>query len=238
MMLVVKEIHVYYGDSYVLQGVSLEVGKSEIVALLGRNGSGKTTTLRSIIGLTKLKSGSIRFKDLEITDLPAFKIARMGIGYIPQGSRIFPELTVFENLKIGFRGKLKKDVLEDIFELFPILKEKLNQIAGTLSGGERQMLAIARALATEPDLVLMDEPTIGLMPSLVYKLKEVIIELKKRGISVLLVEQKIPLALQISDRSYILVNGRIKYCGNSADLQKNNDILLGYLGVKNQIVSI
>jgi branched-chain amino acid transport system ATP-binding protein len=162
----------------------------------------------------------------------------MGIGYIPQGSRIFPELTVFENLKIGFRGKLKKDVLEDIFELFPILKEKLNQIAGTLSGGERQMLAIARALATEPDLVLMDEPTIGLMPSLVYKLKEVIIELKKRGISVLLVEQKIPLALQISDRSYILVNGRIKYCGNSADLQKNNDILLGYLGVKNQIVSI
>jgi branched-chain amino acid transport system ATP-binding protein len=237
-MLVVKEIHVYYGDSYVLQGVSLEVGKSEIVALLGRNGSGKTTTLRSIIGLTKLKSGSIRFKDLEITDLPAFKIARMGIGYIPQGSRIFPELTVFENLKIGFRGKLKKDVLEDIFELFPILKEKLNQIAGTLSGGERQMLAIARALATEPDLVLMDEPTIGLMPSLVYKLKEVIIELKKRGISVLLVEQKIPLALQISDRSYILVNGRIKYCGNSADLQKNNDILLGYLGVKNQIVSI
>jgi branched-chain amino acid transport system ATP-binding protein len=238
MMLVVKEIHVYYGDSYVLQGVSLEVGKSEIVALLGRNGSGKTTTLRSIIGLTKLKSGSIRFKDLEITDLPAFKIARMGIGYIPQGSRIFPELTVFENLKIGFRGKLKKDVLEDIFELFPILKERLNQIAGTLSGGERQMLAIARALATEPDLVLMDEPTIGLMPSLVYKLKEVIIELKKRGISVLLVEQKIPLALQISDRSYILVNGRIKYCGKSDDLQKNNDILLGYLGVKNQIVSI
>jgi branched-chain amino acid transport system ATP-binding protein len=238
MMLVVKEIHVYYGDSYVLQGVSLEVGKSEIVALLGRNGSGKTTTLRSIIGLTKVKSGNIRFKDLEITDLPAFKIARMGIGYIPQGSRIFPELTVFENLKIGFRGKLKKDVLEDIFELFPILKERLNQIAGTLSGGERQMLAIARALATEPDLVLMDEPTIGLMPSLVYKLKEVIIELKKRGISVLLVEQKIPLALQISDRSYILVNGRIKYCGKSDDLQKNNDILLGYLGVKNQIVSI
>jgi branched-chain amino acid transport system ATP-binding protein len=237
-MLVVKEIHVYYGDSYVLQGVSLEVGKSEIVALLGRNGSGKTTTLRSIIGLTKVKSGNIRFKDLEITDLPAFKIARMGIGYIPQGSRIFPELTVFENLKIGFRGKLKKDVLEDIFELFPILKERLNQIAGTLSGGERQMLAIARALATEPDLVLMDEPTIGLMPSLVYKLKEVIIELKKRGISVLLVEQKIPLALQISDRSYILVNGRIKYCGKSDDLQKNNDILLGYLGVKNQIVSI
>ena len=234
-MLAVKDIHVYYGDSYVLQGISLEVNKNEIVSLLGRNGAGKTTTLRAIMGLTRQQSGSIQFKDIEITDLPTFKRVRMGIGYVPQGGRVFPELTVFENLKTGFIGRLQKDTLEDIFDFFPILKERLNQIAGTLSGGERQMLAIARALATKPDLILLDEPTIGLMPSVIFKLKEIILQLKKRGMSVLLVEQNVPLALQISDKSFILENGRIKYSEKSDDLRKREDILLRYLGVKNPI---
>lgn len=231
-MLAIEDLHVYYGESYVLQGVSLEVRKGEVVALLGRNGAGKTTTLRAIMGLTKPKSGRMLFKDVDITGLPSFKIARLGIGYVPQGRRLFPELTVLENLKTGFRGKPDEDVLRGIFELFPVLKERLNQIARTLSGGEQQMLTVARALATTPDLLLMDEPTTGLMPILVSRLKEVIENLNKRGMTILLVEQKVPLALDLCDRVYIIERGQIKYSGKPEELQRREDILLRHMGVK------
>jgi branched-chain amino acid transport system ATP-binding protein len=180
-MLLVHDVHVYYGEKHVLQGVSLEVKRGEIVALLGRNGVGKTTTLRTIMGLIKPRAGRIIFKDADITGLPAFKRARLGIGYVPQGRRLFPNLTVLENLKSGLRGKFKWDLLKPVFELFPVLKERVNQKAGTLSGGEQQMLAIARALVTEPELLLMDEPTMGLMPALVHELMERIKELNMRG---------------------------------------------------------
>jgi len=231
-MLVVEDVHVYYGKSHVLQGVSLKVEKGEIVTLLGRNGAGKTTTLRAIMGLTKPTSGKILFKNVDITRLPTFKIAKLGIGYVPQGRHLFTRLTVLENLKTGFKGKLDKDTISDIFKLFPVLKERLSQVAGTLSGGEQQMLAIARALATNPDLLLMDEPTTGLMPALVSKFKEVIKRLNDEGMTILLVEQKVPLALDLSDRIYIMEKGRIMYSGKPEELRRNEDLLLRYLGVK------
>jgi branched-chain amino acid transport system ATP-binding protein len=230
-MLSVQDIHVYYGEKYVLQGVSLEVRRGEIVALLGRNGVGKTTTLRTIMGLTKPRSGKISFKGIDITKLHAFEIARLGIGYVPQGRRLFPELTVLENLKTGFRGKFKWDSLNDVFELFPALKERINQKAGTLSGGEQQMLAIARALITEPELLLLDEPTTGLMPALVHRLKEVIKELNGQGLTVFLVEQKVPLALDICNRVYIMDKGQVVYHGTPEEAKKVPELLLRYLGV-------
>lgn len=231
-MLVVEDIHVFYGDNYVIQGLSLEVNKGEIVALLGRNGAGKTTTLNAIMGFVKPRSGKISFKGVDITGLSTYTRARLGIGYVPQGRRLFTRLTVLENLKTGFTGKPNKQVLSDIFELFPTLKERLNQVAGTLSGGEQQMLAIARALTLNADFLLMDEPTTGLMPTLVSKLKQIIEKLNEKGITILLVEQNVPLALEISDRAYIIEKGQVKYSGESKQLRKKEDILRSYIGVK------
>jgi len=229
--LTIKDIHVYYGKSRVLQGMSMEVKKGEIITLLGRNGAGKTTTLRTIMGLNKPRAGKILFKDVDITTMPSFEIARLGMGYVPQGRRLFSQLTVLENLKTGFRGQPDKDVLMEIFELFPVLRERLNQISGTLSGGEQQMLAVARALVPSPCLLLMDEPTTSLMPILVSKLKEVTKNLNEKGMTILLVEQRVPLALSLCDRVYIMEKGQIRYSGKPEELLKREDILLQYLGV-------
>jgi len=231
-LLKVEDIHTYYGDSYVLQGVSLEVKRGEVVALLGRNGAGKTTTLRTIMGIIKPRRGKILFKGVDITPMPAFKVARMGIGYVPQGRRLFPEMTVLENLKTGMRKKGNGDKLDEIFDLFPALKDRLSQKASTLSGGEQQALSIARALLTEPEILLLDEPTTGLMPLLVSRLREVIEKLHEDGMAILLVEEKVPFALSVAERLYFMVKGKIAYEGSRRDLEDKRDVFIRYLGVK------
>jgi len=228
----VNDIHAYYGRSYILQGTSMEVNRGEIVALLGRNGVGKTTILKTIMGLVKPKAGKIFFKDAEITELPAYKVARRGIGYIPQGRHLFPKMTVLENLKTGMNKPSDREPLEGIFSLFPILRERLHQLAGTLSGGEQQALAISRALVKSPEILLLDEPTTGLMPIFVAKLKEIIQNLNDQGMSILLVEEKIPFALSLADRIYFMVKGRIEYHAKAEDLQRKKEILIHYLGVE------
>lgn len=228
----VDDIHTYYGRSYVLQGASLEVREREIVALLGRNGAGKTTTLKTIMGLVKPKAGRVSFKDTDITPLPAFKVARRGIGYVPQGRHLFPKMTVLENLKTGMRNPSDERQLEEVFTLFPVLRERLRQIAGTLSGGEQQALAISRALIKRPEILLLDEPTTGLMPIFVLKLKEVIDQLREKGMAILLVEEKIPFALSLADRSYFMVKGKIEYHAEKEELEGKKEILIRYLGIE------
>lgn len=228
----VDDIHTYYGRSYVLQGASLEVKKGEIVALLGRNGAGKTTTLKTIMGLVKPKAGKVLFKDADITPLPAFKVARRGIGYVPQGRHLFPKMTVLENLKTGMRNQSDEHQLEEVFSLFPVLKGRVHQVAGTLSGGEQQALAISRALIKRPEILLLDEPTTGLMPIFVLKLKEVIDQLNDRGMAILLVEEKIPFALSLADRAYFMVKGKIEYHAEREELQGKKEIFIRYLGIE------
>jgi branched-chain amino acid transport system ATP-binding protein len=231
-LLRVEDIHTYYGRSYILQGASLEVKKEEVVALLGRNGAGKTTILKTIMGLVKPRAGSVIFKDREITKLPAYKVARRGIGYVPQGRQLFPKMTVLENLKTGMHDQSDTKQLEGVFSLFPVLQERLNQLAGTLSGGEQQALAISRALIKKPDIILLDEPTTGLMPIFVSKLKEIIKRLNENGMAILLVEEKIPFALSVADQVYFMVKGRIEYRASREELQGKREILIRYLGVE------
>jgi len=231
-LLKVDDIHTYYGRSYILQGASLEVGKGEMVALLGRNGAGKTTTLKTIIGLVKPKTGKIFFKNAEITRLPAFKVSRRGIGYVPQGRQLFPKMTVLENLKTGLRDQGARDELEEVFHLFPVLRERLNQLSGTLSGGEQQALAISRALVKRPDILLLDEPTTGLMPLFVSKLMEIIKKLNEQGMTILFVEEKIPFALSLAHRIYFMVKGKIEYSAAREEVQGRKEILIRYLGVE------
>jgi branched-chain amino acid transport system ATP-binding protein len=231
-LLKVEDIHTYYGRSYILQGASLEVRKEEVVALLGRNGAGKTTTLKTIMGLVKPRAGRILFKDGDVTRLPAFKVARRGIGYVPQGRHLFPKMTVLENLKTGMRDQSDAQQLEGVFSLFPVLRERLNQLAGTLSGGEQQALAISRALIKRPDIILLDEPTTGLMPIFVFKLKEIFKKLTENGIAILLVEEKIPFALSVADQVYFMVKGKIEYRAGKEELQGKKEILIRYLGVE------
>jgi branched-chain amino acid transport system ATP-binding protein len=234
-LLKIDDIHTYYGKSYVLQGASLQVRNGEIVALLGRNGAGKTTTLKTIMGLTKPKAGKIFFKDADITPFPAFKIARKGIGYVPQGRQLFPKMTVLDNLKTGLArldDTAKKENLAAVFDLFPVLKARLAQLAGTLSGGEQQALAISRALVTRPEILLLDEPTTGLMPIFISKLKDIIEKLNDGGISILLVEEKIPFALSVADRVFFMVKGKIEYEAEKKDVQDRKDIFIRYLGVE------
>ena len=228
----VDDIHTYYDRSYILQGVSMEVHQGEIVALLGRNGAGKTTTLKSVMGLVKPKMGRIYFKETDVTMLPAFQIARKGIGYVPQGRGLFPQMTVMENLKTGMRTRGSETFLEDVFNLFPVLQERLNQRAGTLSGGEQQALAIARALLTRPEIILLDEPTTGLMPLFVASLKEVIKKLNNDGMAILLVEEKVPFALSLADRIYFMVKGKIAYNGTREQLKDEKEVFIRYLGVE------
>lgn len=226
------DIHTYYGRSYILQGASLEVKKKEIVALLGRNGAGKTTMLKTIMGLIKPRAGTIFFKDADITKLAAYKVARKGIGYVPQGRHLFPKMTVLENLKTGMTDQSDERQLEGVFHLFSVLRERLHQLAGTLSGGEQQALAISRALVKRPEILLLDEPTTGLMPIFVSKLMEVIKKLNEGGMAILLVEEKIPFALTMADSVYFMVKGKIEYNAGKEEVQGKKEVLIRYLGVE------
>jgi branched-chain amino acid transport system ATP-binding protein len=232
-MLKLVDIHTYYGESYVLQGISLEVNQGSIVSLLGRNGMGKTTTINSIIGFTPTRSGKIHFKGVNITRFPSYQIAQMGMGLIPQGRHIFPSLSVIENLIMSARGTDKPGAwsLEKVYSLFPILKDRATYKGDLLSGGEQQMLAIGRALMTNPDLLLMDEPSEGLAPMIVREVKNIIKHLKKSGFSILLVEQNLPMVLAVADYVYILSKGIIVYQSIPNTLKGNEEVKANYLGV-------
>jgi branched-chain amino acid transport system ATP-binding protein len=229
-VLKVEDIHTYYSDSYILQGLSLEVRPGEVVAVLGRNGVGKTTLVRSIIGLTPPRRGRILFKDADITQLPAYRIARLGIGLVPQGRRVFPSLSVREHLEVAARGDGGWS-LERVLNLFPNLRQRLRQLAGKLSGGEQQMLAVGRALVTNPVLLLMDEPSEGLSPLMVRELARVIEALKQAGTAVLLIEQHLRFAIKHADRVYVISKGRVVHHCLPAELADNADLRARYLGV-------
>ncbi|AEA33028.1 ABC transporter ATP-binding protein [Hippea maritima] len=233
-ILVVENLVVSYGSIEAVKGISFEVDKGELVTILGANGAGKTTTLRTISGLLKAKSGSIRYKGLELTSMPAHKIVGLGISQSPEGRRVFGTLTVEENIKLGAytKAKINTSTLEWIYELFPRLKERKNQLAGTLSGGEQQMLAIGRALMSEPEVLLLDEPSLGLAPVLVKAIFETIKQIKEEGTTILLVEQNAKAALKLADRGYVLEVGKIVMEGTSEELMNSPKIQEAYLGKK------
>ncbi|PSQ63011.1 MAG: ABC transporter ATP-binding protein [Halobacteriales archaeon SW_8_66_22] len=232
-MLTVDSINTYYGKSHILHDVSFEANQDEVVALLGRNGVGKTTTMRSIIGLTPPRSGTIRFDGEDITGESASRIANRGIGYVPQDRGMFPRLTVEENLRMGLgREPFDRERMERIFERFPRVEERLEQRAGTLSGGEQQMVAMARALMRDPKLVLMDEPTEGLMPSLIPEIKRITQDIANEGYTIVIVEQRVDLVLDIADRVYLMDNGRIERQTTPDELRENETLLEQYLGVQ------
>jgi branched-chain amino acid transport system ATP-binding protein len=226
----VQDIHTYYRDSYILQGVTLTLEPGQVVALLGRNGVGKTTLARSIVGLTPAKRGNILFKDIDITHMPAHRIARMGIGLVPQGRRVFRSLTVREHLQVTARGD-GRWTFERIIELFPNLHERLRSVAGKLSGGEQQMLAAGRALVGNPSLLVMDEPTEGLAPLMVRELGSAIESLKQAGTSILLIEQQLAFALRYADIVFIMSKGRIVHQCTPAELAADAETKARYLGV-------
>jgi branched-chain amino acid transport system ATP-binding protein len=232
-MLELHDIHTWYGDSYILQGVSLQVKDATCVALLGRNGMGKTTTIRSIMGLAPPRKGSIVFNGRELVGLPPYKIARLGIGLIPQGRMIFSSLSVVENLKMAARTAGKSDpwTLDKVFEVFPKLAERRKNKGNLLSGGEQQMLTIARALMTNPDLVLFDEPSEGLAPVVVEEVFRVIERLKAAGQSILLVEQDFGMAMSVADYAYILSRGTVVYESAPEELMHNETVKSTHLGV-------
>ncbi len=230
-MLRVEEIHTYYGESHILQGVSLEVGAGQVVALLGRNGMGKTTLIRSIIGFTPPRRGRIVFAGRDVTRSRPEAIVEMGVGLVPQGRRIFPSLTVLENLRVAGRRNGGDWSVERVFELFPRLRERQANRGNKLSGGEQQMLAIGRALMTHPRLLLMDEPTEGLAPLLVREVGRAIGELRSRGLSILLVEQSLPFALRVADHVKVLSRGRIVWSGTPDELTANDEVKARYLGL-------
>jgi branched-chain amino acid transport system ATP-binding protein len=230
-MLEVDGIHTFYGLSHILFDVSLRVERGEVVCLLGRNGAGKTTTMRSIMGLTPPKRGRIRFGEQDVTGWPPYRLARAGLGYVPDDRRIFADLTAGENLEIAARagrGGRSWDRAR-VYELFPVLREKESHKGGHLSGGEQKMLAIARALVGNPELLLLDEPMEGLAPLLVAALEEQILALKAAGLTVLLAEQNLHSALRVSDRSYVIVDGQIRFHGSIAELQADEEWRQKYL---------
>jgi len=233
MMLELVDIHTYYGESYVLRGVSLEISEGSVVALLGRNGMGKTTTIRSIIGLTPPRRGRVLYRKEDVTALPPERIAKRGIGLVPQGRYIFPSLSVTENLTMAARGASKADSwsLDEVYALFPVLKERSGFRGTLLSGGEQQMLAIGRALMTNPQLLLMDEPSEGLAPLIVREVGKIIYQLKKKGFSILLVEQNLPMALRVADYLHIMSNGKIVYDATPDQLRSNDEVKAKYIGV-------
>jgi branched-chain amino acid transport system ATP-binding protein len=230
-LLDIKNLHAFYGKSHVLHGVDLNVGEGEIVSLLGRNGVGRSTTVKAAMGQVSVE-GSIRFKGEDITGLKAFEIAHKGLGYVPENRDIFPTLTVEQNLILGEKkGKKSRWKIEDMYKMFPRLKERQHTPAGVMSGGEQQMLTLCRTLMGDPDLIMIDEPTEGLAPKIVDLVGEYLKELKNRGISVLLVEQKLAIALEISQRVYVMGHGSIVFEGTPAELRGNANIRKEWLEV-------
>lgn len=223
-VLVAENIQTYYGKSHILQGVSLTVGEGEIVTLLGRNGAGKTTTVRSLVGLTPPRRGKIEIFGRDTTAWAAHRIAGLGVGYVPEGRKIFGNLTVLENLRVP-QARPGSWTLERIFSLFPRLEERKSQLGRQLSGGEQEMLAIARPLLLNPRLILLDEPSQGLAPLIVKEVMRVVRHMRDEGLSVLLIEQNAPLSLSIADRAYVLDNGKVVYSGAAAELLKDTDLV-------------
>jgi branched-chain amino acid transport system ATP-binding protein len=218
-LLEVGELHAFYGKSHVLHGVNMRVNEGEIVSLLGRNGVGRSTTVKTVMGLV-LGSGSVNFKGNEVLGLPAFRIAQLGLGYVPENRDIFPNLTVEQNLMLGQKsGRVSRWSLADMFRMFPRLEERRHTAAGVLSGGEQQMLTLCRTLMGDPDLIMIDEPTEGLAPKIVEQVADYLQALKQRGVSVLLVEQKLAIALDIADRIYVMGHGTIVFEGTPEDLR-------------------
>lgn len=237
MLLEIKNLNTYYGTSHVLQGVSLEVGQGEIVALLGRNGMGKSTTLKSVMGLVKPKSGSISFNGQNIFGLPSYKTAMAGLAYVPEERRIFPNLTVEDNLMIGVKGGIIDEnnpyawTLERIYDVFPALKQRAANKGSNLSGGEQQMLAIGRALMGAPSLLLVDEPTEGLAPVIVEVVRDVLAEINKTGVSILLVEHNLKVAMSLAHRVYLMGKAQIGFSGSVEELDNNPEARAQYLEV-------
>jgi branched-chain amino acid transport system ATP-binding protein len=234
MLLEVRDLHVYYGAIHALQGVSFEVGEGEIVSIIGANGAGKSTTLNTISGLFRPRQGSIKLRGEELTILPADRIVKMGLSQVPEGRKIFAPLTVQENLDMGAftrndKAEIKRQ-LDRVFTSFPRLRERLSQLGGTLSGGEQQMLAMGRGLMSSPTLLLLDEPSMGLAPILVEEIFEIIKEINSKGTSILLVEQNANMALQISNRAYVLETGRVVLSGDAQSVLDNPQVKAAYLG--------
>jgi branched-chain amino acid transport system ATP-binding protein len=232
----VEDVHTYYGKSHILHGVSLTVGPGEVVGLLGRNGVGKSTTLKTIMGLVRPSRGVVQLNGIRITGLPPHKVARLGIGYVPEDRRIFRLLTVMENLRTGLdrngvTEEKRTTLLEKVFAYFPVLAERRSQAGGTLSGGEQQMLAIARAMMLEPKIILLDEPTEGLMPRMVSQIEQIIVALKNEGVAILLVEQNVPLTLATSRRVYIMEKGMVRHHCDASEIDANHAVIKQYLGV-------
>src|ERR1700751_4540092 len=235
-LVAVEDVHTYYGKSHILHGVSLHVDRGEVVGLLGRNGVGKSTTLKTIMGLVQPNRGKVLFAGKPVTGLPAHKLARLGIGYVPEDRRIFRLLTVMENLRTGLdrhggTEKKRTSLPEKVFAYFPLLEERRAQAGGTLSGGEQQMLAIALAMMLEPKIILLDEPTEGLMPRMVSQIREIIDVLHREHVAVLLVEQNVPLTLDASQRIYIREKGAVRHHAPAAELQVNDAVIHQYMGV-------
>jgi branched-chain amino acid transport system ATP-binding protein len=235
-LVLVEDVHTYYGKSHILHGVSLHVGPGEVVGLLGRNGVGKSTTLKTIMGLVQPSQGRVLLSGNAIGGLPAHKLARLGIGYVPEDRRIFRLLSVMENLRTGLdrngvTDEKKRGLLDKVFTYFPVLAERRNQAGGTLSGGEQQMLAIARAMMLEPKIILLDEPTEGLMPRMVSQIGRIIEVLHNEGVAILLVEQNVPLTLAASQRVYLMEKGCVRHHCAASEIDVNHAVIKQYLGV-------
>lgn len=235
-LLTVSGLDCFYGEVQVLHGLELALHKGEVLCLMGRNGAGKTTTLKAIMGLVRPRSGSITMNgptgSTELTELAAHDVPKRGIGYVPQGRRLFAEMTVRENLEIGLNTRRKgADTLESVLDLFPLLRERLKQQSGTLSGGEQQMLAMARALCLEPEILLLDEPTEGLMPSMIQKIRETVLALRHRGVSTILVEQRAEAVLALADRVTFIENGHSRETVAIAELKADPSALRRYVGI-------
>ncbi len=231
-MFEMRTVDCFYGAAQVLRSFSLKAEKGEILCLLGRNGAGKTTALKAIMGLVPARAGTITLDGAELSKLPAHEVPRHGVGYVPQGRRLFSDLTVMENLKVGLMTRNSgPEVLQHVLALFPLLKDRLSQRAGTMSGGEQQMLAMARALCISPKLLLLDEPTEGLMPAMISRIRQSVLDLKEHGVTTLLVEQRVDAVLPVADRVAFVENGRVTGLESAADLAKDRALIDRYVGI-------
>jgi branched-chain amino acid transport system ATP-binding protein len=230
--LTISGLDCFYGETQVLYGLNLDLREGEVHCLLGRNGAGKTTALKAIMGLVPARAGSIKLGGVELTELAPHEVPRAGVAYVPQGRRLFAEMTVAENIEIGLNARNKgRDVREAVLDLFPILRERLKQRSGTLSGGEQQMLAMARALCLEPQVLLLDEPTEGLMPSMIAKIRETVAKLRELGVSTILVEQRVDAVLPVADRVSFIENGRVRETVDVGRLREEPEMVKRYVGV-------